>query len=65
MAAHCPYGIFEFPEVRDALLPAGGGLVADSIKQATDLPAMCAPGVRTYFGDRERCIDAAVSGYWR
>lgn len=65
MAAHCPYGIFEFPQVRDSLLPASGGLVADSVKQVADLPAMCSPDVRTYYGDRERCMDAAVNGYWR
>lgn len=65
MAAHCPYGIFEYPNVRDAIMPVNAGLVTDSVKIATDLPPMCNPGVRTYYGDTWRCIDAAVRGSWR
>lgn len=65
MAGHCPYGIFEFEHVQELLLPEGGGLAADSAKIVVDLPAMCKPGVRTYYGDSYRCIDAAVNGFWR
>lgn len=65
MAGHCPYGIFEFDHVRDSLLPKNGGLAGDSAKIVVDLPAMCDPSIRTYYGDTWRCIDAAINGVWR
>ena len=65
MTSHCPYGLFEYEDTRNLLLKKNGGAAYGSVKLAANLPAVCDPSIRTYYGNTEKCIEAAVSGTWR
>ena len=65
MTSHCPYGIFEYKEARELLLKKNGGAAYGSVKLAANLPAVYDPSIRTYYGSTEKCIEAALKGYWR
>ena len=65
MTSHCPYGIFEYKGARELLLKKNGGAAYGSVKLAANLPAVYDPSIRTYYGSTEKCIEAALKGYWR
>ncbi|MGI6686040.1 MAG: aconitase X [Bacillota bacterium] len=63
-AGHCPFGVFEHEESKKKILADAEGVAVDAAKIAQGLPAYYDAGIKTYYGTKYQCIDAAVNGYW-